>query len=269
MVSKPRLEDIAQDLSIAILDVGGVLRDSSEAVYEGYRRGFDREGIALTVSSQQLHRLNGIGKYDHEVEAAEAMIAISQSGADADAVIMDTGAERRIDEMVDRDLPAEGRLAARRIADAFNEFRASQEARKLVRLFPFSRAAVDLLFDLGLKVAIFSNSRKVTIRNDLGSLGLERFCMILNEEDVKVKKPSGEGIRKILDAQGIAPRRAIYIGDSQVDILAARDAGCYCASVLSGSGSRAHIEALEPDFIFDNLMELARELSRTRPRIKV
>ena len=67
-------------------------------------------------------------------------------------------------------------------------------------------------------------------------------------------------ILKICEILGYKPKEAGYVGDSQVDILAAKDAGCLAIAILSGMGLRIHLEKLKPDYLFKNILEMSEKL---------
>ena len=78
------------------------------------------------------------------------------------------------------------------------------------------------------------------------------FDLVVTSTDVKHPKPHPEGLLKILNHFGLAPHQAIYIGDSQVDELAARAAKMPLAAYRN--------RELEADFYIDNLGELEQLL---------
>lgn len=60
-------------------------------------------------------------------------------------------------------------------------------------------------------------------------------------EDVR-KKPAPDSVNAILDACGLMPYDAIYVGDSDVDIETAKNAHMNCISVLWGFRDRTFLE---------------------------
>lgn len=54
-----------------------------------------------------------------------------------------------------------------------------------------------------------------------------------------------------------APDEVFVIGDTPADVQCARAAGAVAVAVLTGAGSRADLEASQPDFLFDDLRPLA------------
>jgi HAD superfamily hydrolase (TIGR01549 family) len=61
---------------------------------------------------------------------------------------------------------------------------------------------------------------------------LEQFVTVIANDHVGSPKPSPEGIRLALSRMKLAPTEAIYVGDSWVDIRAARSAGTESVAAL-------------------------------------
>lgn len=74
------------------------------------------------------------------------------------------------------------------------------------------------------KIAIFSGNCRKTIESIIPDLGLNVSCVVA-KDDVNEPKPSGEGLKKILDCLAAGPEEALFIGDSDQDIKAGLDAG--------------------------------------------
>ncbi len=56
------------------------------------------------------------------------------------------------------------------------------------------------------------------------------------------KKPEADGVLKVLNELKIKPENAVYVGDSEVDIQTAKNAGIPCISVLWGFKDRDFLE---------------------------
>jgi phosphoglycolate phosphatase len=75
------------------------------------------------------------------------------------------------------------------------------------------------------KTAVATN-RSDTMNHVLAEHSLERcFDMVVTSLDVKYPKPHPESLFMILNHFALDPDQSIYIGDSKLDELAARDAG--------------------------------------------
>ena len=93
-------------------------------------------------------------------------------------------------------------------------------------------------------------------------LGMSKyFRSVYGEYSFERKKPDPMGMKAILSDLGAQPHQALMVGDSEVDILTARNAGTPFCGVTYGIGSAALAE-LDPDLMVDSLTELAAHLVR-------
>jgi putative hydrolase of the HAD superfamily len=94
------------------------------------------------------------------------------------------------------------------------------------RAFPDTRPALARLSERGVALAVISNwdRRLPRILDDLGLTGY--FATITVSSVEGVEKPDPEIFRRTLDRLGVAPHRALHVGDSpREDCEAAADAG--------------------------------------------
>src|SRR6266568_4158066 len=108
----------------------------------------------------------------------------------------------------------------------------------------------------GFSLAVLTNKPvRVSIRI-LGGLGLAKyFRAVYGGNSFQTKKPDPLGVQVILREFGAAPAEAILIGDSEVDVQTARNAGTLAAAVNYGFGT--HDRAAHPaDIYLDRLTDL-------------
>ncbi len=104
------------------------------------------------------------------------------------------------------------------------------------------------------KTAIATN-RTDSIGQVLKEFGLGKyFDFVVSALDVDQPKPHPEPLLRILEHYQIEPDQAIYVGDSELDEIAARAAGLYLVAYNNRS--------LKADFHIKNLAELERILAR-------
>jgi phosphoglycolate phosphatase len=88
------------------------------------------------------------------------------------------------------------------------------------------------------------------------------FRAIYGGNSFESKKPNPFGARKILDEFGVAPGQAMIVGDSEVDVQTARNAGAFAAAVNYGFG--VHDRARYPaDIYLDQFADLARHVNNS------
>jgi len=113
-------------------------------------------------------------------------------------------------------------------------------------------------------MAILTNKPvRISVRI-LESLGLAKyFRAVYGGNSFETKKPDPLGAQTILREFGAAPAEAMLIGDSEVDVQTARNAGTFAASVNYGFG--AHDRAAHPaDIYLDRLTDLVPLLGNGR-----
>lgn len=139
-----------------------------------------------------------------------------------------------------------------------------------VVLFPGIREMLEKLKDLGHTLGIVTSKAR-RIENEHGvhgaSLELERlgifdiFDLIVGWEDVQESKPSPAPILFALDKLKAEKGDAIMVGDSHVDIRAAKNAGVASAGATWGTVAKDLLVQTEPDFLLDSPSQLAPVVS--------
>ncbi len=113
-------------------------------------------------------------------------------------------------------------------------------------------------------MAILTNKPVRISRRILEALGLAKyFRAVYGGNSFETKKPDPVGAQTILREFAAAPPEAILIGDSEVDVQTARNAGTLAAAVNYGFG--AHDRAAHPaDIYLDRLADLVPLLGNHR-----
>jgi 4-nitrophenyl phosphatase len=76
-------------------------------------------------------------------------------------------------------------------------------------------------------------------------------------EPVAIGKPEPTMFELAMEAMDAQPQTTAVLGDRvDTDLTGGRQAGCRTIGVLSGSSSRAEMEAFGPDFLFDDIAHL-------------
>ncbi|PKN46649.1 MAG: hypothetical protein CVU59_05475 [Deltaproteobacteria bacterium HGW-Deltaproteobacteria-17] len=82
------------------------------------------------------------------------------------------------------------------------------------------------------------------------------FDPVLGHGALPEHKPAPGPLLACARRWGLPPRSCVMIGDSEVDIHAGRAAGMWTCGVTWGNRSAAQIEALAPDFVIHDPMDL-------------
>jgi phosphoglycolate phosphatase len=112
-----------------------------------------------------------------------------------------------------------------------------------------------------ISMAIVSNKPEDLSRRVLEGVGLARyFPVVVGGDSLPVRKPDPAPLFHALKLMGIeaaaATQPVLMVGDSDIDIRAARAAGMPVAAVSWGFAPSAELEAAEPDRLVGEVREL-------------
>lgn len=112
----------------------------------------------------------------------------------------------------------------------------------------------------GMPMAVLTNKPVRFSQMILQGLGLAPyFRYVYGGNSFESKKPDPAGMQVLLRDFGAAPEQAMLVGDSEIDVLTARNAGTWSCCVSYGLGSHRLAE-YPPDLLLDSLTELVPHL---------
>jgi len=119
-----------------------------------------------------------------------------------------------------------------------------------------------------LKMAVLSNKPVGPSRAIVEALGLgQYFFQVFGGNSFHTKKPDPTGVQALLEEAGAAAEDTIIIGDSDIDVLTARNSGIYSVGVTYGLAPHT-LQDAPPDVLIDKPQELALVLgSRDQCRL--
>ncbi|HXX46086.1 MAG TPA: HAD-IA family hydrolase [Candidatus Acidoferrales bacterium] len=125
--------------------------------------------------------------------------------------------------------------------------------------YPGVREGLELLQDHPMAVLTNKPVRfSQAILEGLGIAGFFRY--VYGGNSFQTKKPNPEGVNVLLRDLAIAPREAMMVGDSAVDVKTARNAGTWACGVSYGLGAEG-LRTHPPDLMLDSLVELPPHLT--------
>ena len=138
---------------------------------------------------------------------------------------------------------------------AFREYYAAH-CRDHTRAYPQIPELLNELSARGVKLGIVSNKsdREVKELNRACFSGL--FSAALGEREGVRRKPEPDGLLEAVKELGSTPERALYVGDSEVDLRTAVNAGIDCVSVTWGFRSETHLREAGAKRFIRSPMEL-------------
>jgi phosphoglycolate phosphatase len=109
---------------------------------------------------------------------------------------------------------------------------------------------------LGIKMAIVSNKADFAVRQLAARYFGETIPVAIGESADVRKKPAPDSVFAALESLGSRPEEAVYIGDSEVDVLTAANAGLACVCVSWGFRERETLVEAGAKLIADTPEEL-------------
>jgi phosphoglycolate phosphatase len=127
------------------------------------------------------------------------------------------------------------------------------------RLYPGIREAVE---ELSLKhsLAVLTNKPERISADIIAFLGLSRqFPRVVGGDRFPAKKPDPVGIRALMQDTNAKPEETVMIGDTDIDVQTARNAGVRSCGVAWGFRPESFVN-VPPDLLVQTPEELARRV---------
>ena len=130
--------------------------------------------------------------------------------------------------------------------------------RTLIKNRSLSRGKklVNKLSDENYSIGVVSAKGDIVVKELVESFLGDKVNETLGEKEGIKRKPAPDSILIMMDTLKCKPEETIYVGDSEVDVEAAANAGIRCASVTWGFRDKEDLEKINPLYIADNVQEL-------------
>ncbi len=137
----------------------------------------------------------------------------------------------------------------------------ASHASVLTRPYDGIPASLAVLSEKGYKMAVVSNKFDAAVKELTRTFFADSIAVAIGDSEGcgLPKKPAPDMLYAAMDALGVTSEDCIYIGDSEVDILTARNTGIPCIGCAWGLRGRKRLEdeGLSPDMILDEPEGLA------------
>jgi len=165
-------------------------------------------------------------------------------------------------KMVERAVPPEYKADDEFIDKFYNDFSLYYNSNSDVKTSPYPGTIdmLDRLLENGFDIAIVSNKIDSAVKSLSSKFFGGRIRSAIGEKPSIRHKPEPDMVFMAMEEMGANKMDSIYIGDSEVDIETARNAGIPCVSVLWGFKDRKFLEESGATMLVHSMEELTKNL---------
>lgn len=160
-------------------------------------------------------------------------------------------------KLVERALPLENRdnETVNMVLDVFNKYY-NEHMMDMTRPYNGVMDLLDHLIDEGIGLAVVSNKKHDFTLEIIHKYFSDRFKLVLGLRENYKAKPDPTSLLEVINEFGISKEECIYIGDSNVDIRTARNAGVKSIGVSWGFRGGEELLKEGADYLVNNVEEL-------------
>ena len=165
-------------------------------------------------------------------------------------------------KLVERAVPPEYKADEEFIDKFYDDFSLYYNSHSDIKTAPYpgTLGMLDKLLHSGFDIAIVSNKIDSAVKSLSAKFFGERIKSAIGEKPSVRHKPEPDMVFMAMEEMGADKENSIYIGDSEVDIQTAKNAGIPCISVLWGFKDRKFLEDSGATVIVESMEELGERL---------
>lgn len=144
------------------------------------------------------------------------------------------------------------------IEEVFAAFKAhyADNCLNLTRPYDGITDLLQKLKESGVKMAVVSNKIDFAVK-DLRDRFFPWLDVAMGDQEGFARKPEPDMVFHAMGELGATPTETVFIGDSEVDVLTAKNAGLSCIAVLWGFREKEELEAVGGKTFAENANELS------------
>lgn len=124
-------------------------------------------------------------------------------------------------------------------------------------LYPHVREVLKTLRERGCRLAVVTNKEERYTETVLQAHGLtDQFDLVVSGDTFSTKKPDPVGVLHGLSLWNVPKARALFVGDSSIDVATGRQAGLQVWLLPYGYNMGQPVEACEPDRVIADFSHL-------------
>ncbi|MBQ9135945.1 MAG: HAD family hydrolase [Lachnospiraceae bacterium] len=206
---------------------------------------FDLDGtLTDTIASIKISADKAVGKYGFGPFSEEQYKYFVGDGAAT---------------LIERCLEAGGDKEQKYFEGAFKEYQKVFEEYCMYKVEPYEgiRKLLAALKERGIRLAVLSNKPHERTKEVISTIfGDECFDVVRGQMDGVPKKPSPEGVFKILEELSLKAEDILYLGDTGTDMQTGKSAGAFTIGALWGFRQKEELIENGADAIIENPLQL-------------
>jgi phosphoglycolate phosphatase len=212
---------------VAILDYDGTLSDTRLAIAHCLQRAFAEHGRPMAMSERTMRAVN-------------KGLPLKET-----CVLLDPG-------LLGQDAEIDDLIATYRTLYQL-------EGESLIKTFPGAKKALQEVHARGVRCIVVTNKGADAVNRSLSRCGLAEFVdFVLADQPGMPHKPDRALLTEHIEPKfpDVARDRMLMVGDTEVDIAFAKNAGLECCWATYGFGDRRRCLALGPEYSIESIDEL-------------
>lgn len=121
---------------------------------------------------------------------------------------------------------------------------------------------LDALAGEGVRHGIVSNKIDFAVKQLSTTYFGTRMCAAIGDDPSRERKPAPDSVLAAMREMGVTAQETVYVGDSDVDVHTARNAGLPCVAVLWGFRDEACLRAAGARYLAHTPQELRAIIER-------
>jgi len=161
--------------------------------------------------------------------------------------------------LIIRQLSKGSRETAKKLLELANDIykKYELEAAETTRLKECVLETLSMLKEKRIRMAITTNNSKEAVMRSLAKTNILQFIdVVITRDDVTEIKPSPEMLIKAARLLNAPLNMCLHVGDSYVDVIAARSSGMMAVAVAGGVTAIDTLNKYHPHFVITDLRQL-------------
>ncbi len=126
-----------------------------------------------------------------------------------------------------------------------------------IRSYDGIHDVLDGMNQAGIKLAVLSNKpHRQTEKVVNAMFGADTFAYVQGQKETIPRKPDPAAFERIMERFDVSREECLYVGDSEVDVVAGKNAGIKTISVSWGFRTKEELKAAGAEYIIDKAVEL-------------